>query len=77
MRPVHGRRLWKQLPKECGQAASETEETLVTSPAPAVADLDEPAADSFGDFSDDVDEIEKIKNWEQCCCNKKWGPMLV
>ena len=44
------------------RTASETEETLGASHAPAVADLDEPAADSFSDFSDDVDEIEKIKN---------------
>ena len=40
-RPVHRRRLWNQLPNECGHAASETEETLGASHAPAVADLDD------------------------------------
>ena len=44
-------------PKSAARTDSETEETLVASSAPAAADLDEPAADSFSDFSDDVDEI--------------------
>jgi hypothetical protein len=43
--------------KSAARTDSETEETLVASSAPPAADLDEPAADSFSDFSDDVDEI--------------------
>ena len=67
--------------KSAARTDSETEETLVASSAPAAADLDEPAADSFSDFSDDVDEIlnrdELVRMFSvflKCCSMVKLSP---